>query len=73
MGNLLLQERTCQFLRDPLLGEQDIDAKVRFLLEAEYLRRLRQYRHQDRILAQKYGKTFAAFIERRVVQQVGYT
>ncbi len=73
MGDVLLQERTRQFLQDPLLGKQDIDAKVRSLLEAEYLRRLGQYRRQDRILAQKYGMTFEAFMERRTVRQEGYT
>lgn len=73
MGDVLLRERTRQFLEDPLLGEQDVDTKVRSLLEAEYLRRLKRYRRQDRILAQKYGMTFEAFMERRVVQQEGYT
>ncbi len=73
MGDLILRERTRQFLEDPLLGEQDVDTKVRALLEAEYLRRLKRYRRQDRILAQKYGMTFEEFVERRVVQQKGYT
>jgi len=73
MGDVLLRERTRRFLEDPLLGEQDVDAKVRSLLEAEYLRRLRQYRRQDRLLAQKYGMTFEEFVESRIVQQEGYT
>lgn len=73
MGEVLLQERTRRFLEDPLLGEQDVDTKVRSLLEAEYLRRLRRYRRQDRLLAQKYGMTFEEFVKRRVVQQEGYT
>lgn len=73
MGDVLLRECTRRFLEDPLLGEQDVDAKVRSLLEAEYLRRLRQYRRQDRLLAQKYGMTFEAFVERRIVQQEEYT
>lgn len=73
MGDLILRERTRQFLEDPLLGGQDIDTKVCALLEAEYLRRLKRYRRQDRILAQKYGMTFEEFVERRVVKQKGYT
>jgi len=73
MGEVLLRERTRQFLEDPLLGEQDVDAKVCSLLEAEYLRRLRLYRRQDRLLVQKYGMTFEEFVEHRVVQQEGYT
>lgn len=68
-----LQERTLQFLEEPLLGEQDLDTKVRFLLEAEYLRRLRQYRRIDQILSRKYGMAFEEFVTRRVVQQKGYT
>ena len=73
MGEVMLQERTRQFLEESLLGEQDVDTKVRSLLEAEYLRRLGRYRRLDRILTQKYGMTFEEFIARRVVQQKGYT
>ena len=73
MENVLLQEHTRQFLADPLLGEQDIDSKVCSLIEAEYLRRLKRYRRQDRLLTQKYGMTFEEFVERRVVQQEAYT
>lgn len=36
MTEVKLLERTQEFLRDPLLGEQDIDAKIRQLLAAEY-------------------------------------
>jgi len=64
---------TRQFLEEPLLGEQDVDTKVCFLLEAEYLRRLGRYHRVDRVLAQKYGMTFEEFVARRVVQQKGYT
>jgi len=68
-----LREQTRQFLEDPLLGEQDLDTKVCALLEAEYLRRLGRYRRTDRNLARKYGMTFEAFLERRIVLQKGYT
>ncbi len=73
MSETRLMESTLQFLAEPLLGEQDLDTKVRLLLEAEYLCRLRRYRRLDRILAQKYGMAFEEFMERRVVQQKGYT
>lgn len=73
MGEGKLQERTLQLLEEPLLGEQDLDTKVRFLLEAEYLRRLRQYRRVDQILSRKYQMTFEEFIAHRMVQQKGYT
>lgn len=73
MSETRLMESTLQFLAEPLLGEQDLDTKVRLLLEAEYLRRLGRYRRLDRTLTQKYGMTFEEFIELRVVQQKGYT
>lgn len=73
MSEVKLQERTLQLLEEPLLGEQDLDTKVRFLLEAEYLRRLRQHHRLDRILTRKYEMTFEEFITRRVAQQKGYT
>jgi hypothetical protein len=73
MSETRLAESTLEFLAEPLLGEQDLDAKVRLLLEAEYLRRLGRYRRLDRTLTEKYGMTFEQFVERRVVQQKGYT
>ncbi|MEA3310223.1 MAG: hypothetical protein U9Q70_12040 [Chloroflexota bacterium] len=72
MSEVILRERTCQFLEEPLWGKQDVDSKICSLLEAEYLRRLSQYRHLDRVLTQKYEMIFEEFIERRVVQQKGY-
>ncbi|MFO7741012.1 MAG: hypothetical protein R6X31_01750 [Anaerolineae bacterium] len=71
--NVDLQEQTRKLLEEPLLGEQDVDAKIRRLLEAEYMRRLVQYRRVDRNLRQKYGTTFEEFMTNRVVQQEGYT
>ncbi len=68
-----LQEQTRKLLEEPLLGEQDLDAKIRRLLEAEYMRRLVQYRRVDRILRQKYATSFEDFIADRVVRQEGYT
>ncbi len=73
MSDVILQEITQHLLEDPLLGDQDIDTKVRSLLKSEYLRRLKRYRRQDRLLAQKYGMTFDEFVERRIVKQKGYT
>ncbi len=73
MSEARLLERTYQFLEEPLLGGQDLDTKVRRLLEAEYLRRLAAYHHTDRILSRKYGMTFQEFGDRRVVQQQGFT
>jgi len=73
MSETTLPERTRHLLEESLLGEQDVDAKVRLLLEAEYLRRLARYRRTDRTLSEKYGKTFEEFVSSRVVQREGYT
>lgn len=73
MGEVVLQEQTGRLLEDPLLGEQDVDTKVRSLVEAEYLRRLARYQQTDHDLGLKYGMTFADFTSRRIVQRDGYT
>jgi hypothetical protein len=70
--SLDLQEQTRKLLEEPLLGEQDLDAKIRRLLEGEYMRRMVQYRRVDRNLRQKYDTTFEDFIANRVVRQEGY-
>jgi hypothetical protein len=70
---MMLRERTLALLEEPLLGEQDLDAKVRALLEAEYLRRLKRYRHLDQVLTEKYAMSFEAFVDHRMVKQKGYT
>ena len=68
-----LREETQKLLEEPMLGEQDLDAKIVRLVEAEYMRRLVQYRRVDRNMRQKYGATFEDFITDRVVQEEGYT
>lgn len=69
MSEMKLSERTQALLSDPLLGDQDTDAKIIRLLEAEYLRQLGRYRRADRLLAQKYQMSFADFHDRRVTVQ----
>ena len=73
MVETALLEHTRQLLEEPLLGDQDLDTKIRLLLEAEYLRRLGRYHRVDRDLAQKYGMGFDAFLERGIVRQRGYS
>jgi hypothetical protein len=73
MTEVKLLERTQEFLRDPLLGEQDIDAKIRQLLAAEYMRRVGHYRRVDHNLMHKYGVSFDEFIAHRVSAQQGYS
>jgi hypothetical protein len=72
MAEVVLKEQTQQWLIDPILGHDDIDAKVRRLLEAEYLRKMAQYERINQMLAQKYGLTFAEFVAQDIVAQRNY-
>ena len=49
------------------------DAQVRFLLKAEYMRRLARYHRMDRLLTQRYGMTFEEFNASRMVRQKDYS
>ncbi len=73
MSEIVVKEETLQLLEEPLLGDQSIDAKIRTLLEAEYLRRLQQHQRQDRILRRKYGMSFDTFCDQHLVAERGYT
>lgn len=73
MSEITVGERTKALLEEPLLEGQTMDAKIRALLEAEYLRRLQQFHRQDRILRAKYGMSFDDFLAQRVVAQRGYS
>lgn len=69
MVALQVSEQTAALLQDPLLGEGDVDAKIRCLLAGEYLRQLSAARAVDQRLAQKYQMSFADFFERRTTVQ----
>lgn len=69
MVELQVSEQTAALLQDPLLGEGDVDAKIRCLLAGEYLRQLSEARAVDQRLAQKYQTSFADFWERRTTVQ----
>lgn len=73
MNSIGLMEQTQQFLNLTVPGSQDVDAKVRQLIEAEHLRRLAQYRRADLALARKYGMTFDEFLTRRIPRQRDYS
>ncbi len=73
MEEFKLREQTIRFLQEPILGTQDVDAKVRMLIEGEFLRRLAAYHHTDRTLAHKYGMSFEEFERRNIVEQKGFT
>jgi hypothetical protein len=60
-------------LAEPLVEGDTIDAKVLYLLQAEYVRRLGHYRRVDMGLNQKYGMTFDQFVAQRAVRQSGYS
>ena len=72
MADVILKDQTQQWLADPILGQDDIDAKVRRLLQAEYLRKLAQYERANQLLAQKYGLTFTEFVAEDIVAQRDY-
>ena len=73
MAIVKLMERTREFLNETLPNEQDVDAKVRQLIKAEYLRELGRYRRTDLALTRKYNLTFDEFIARRMTQQMDYS
>lgn len=69
MVALQISEQTAALLQDPLLGEGDVDAKIRCLLAGEYLRQLNEARTVDERLAQKYQMTFTEFLDRQTTVQ----
>jgi hypothetical protein len=73
MSEIALPKIARQLLEESILGEADLNAKIRLLLEGEYLRRLRHYRRVDHLLSQKYGMSFEEFMARQLVRQRGYT
>ncbi len=73
MVQVELMERTRAFLDEALPNEQNVDAKVRQLIKAEYLRELGRYRRTDFALTRKYDLPFEEFIVRHVTRQMEYT
>ena len=68
-----LSERTLELLSETLPRGRSADARVRYLLEAEYLRKLGQYRRTNAALTQKYGMSFDAFLAEDIVGQRDYS
>jgi hypothetical protein len=62
MNSAVVWDRTRQLLEEAPIQGSDVDAKVRQLLNAEYLRKINQYHRADTMLSQKYGMTFEQFI-----------
>ena len=73
MGAVELKTQTQEFLRETVPGVQDLDAKVRHLIEEEYLRKLGRYRRTDLALTHKYAMTFAEFLDRSIPRQNNYS
>lgn len=69
MVALQISEQTAALLQDPLLGDGDVDAKIRCLLAGEYGRQLNEARTVDERLAQKYQMTFTEFLDRQTTVQ----
>ncbi len=73
MTTVTLKEQTQELLQETFPDEKDLDATVRQLIEAEYLRRLRQYRRTDRSLSRKYGLSFDEFVNQRTTREMNYS
>jgi hypothetical protein len=73
MATVELRKETQEFLNTTVPGDQDLDTKIRQLIEEEYLRRLGRYRRTDLALTRKYGMTFDEFIARSIPRQRDYS
>jgi hypothetical protein len=73
MAAVELKEQTQEFLHETVPGDQDLDAKVRHLIEEECLRQQGRYQRTDLALTRKYGMTFAEFIEQSIPRQKDYS
>jgi hypothetical protein len=73
MTTVELLPQTRQLLDESLPDERNIDAKLRRLLEAEYLRELARYRRTELALARKYNLSFAEFLAQGVIRQREYS
>jgi hypothetical protein len=73
MATAMLLEQTQELLHHSVPGHQDMDAKVRELIKAEWLRQLARYRRVDMDLTRKYGLSFDDFLSQRIVRKMEYT
>jgi hypothetical protein len=70
---IVVSKETAQHLESLPLGFDDLNAKLRALLEAEYRRRLSRYSLTNRVLRRKYGMTYEEFEARNLVKERGYS
>lgn len=73
MGDITLNESTQQLLDEASLAGEDADSKVLNLLEAEYLRRLSQYRRVDLLMSEKYQMSFEEFHKQHITRKMGFS
>jgi len=73
MATAVLLERTRELLQHSVPGDQDMDSKIRQLIEAEWMRQLGRYRRVDMDLTRKYGLTFDEFLRQRIARKMNYT
>jgi hypothetical protein len=62
MTTVTLLPRTQKLLDEAVPAENDLDAKLRRLIEAEYLRELARYRRTDLAISRKYDLSFDQFV-----------
>jgi hypothetical protein len=67
-----LNETTIELLVEALPDAQNVDARVRYLLEAELLRTLGKHRRVNAAFVNKYGMEFAEFLDSNMVHQRDY-
>lgn len=70
---IVVSKETAQHLESLPLGFDDLNAKLRALLEAEYRRRLSRYSLTNRVLRRKYGMTYEEFEAHNLVKERGYS
>ncbi len=70
---ITVSEEIARHLDSLPLGGDDVEDKIRALLEAEYRRRLTRYSLTDQQLQKKYSMSFEEFERRHIVRERGYT
>lgn len=71
--NVEILEQTRDLLAESVLDAPNTDAKIRRLLQGEYLRETARYRRRDQELSQKYGMTFDEFFSLGIVKKNNYS
>lgn len=67
-----ISERVLELIHE-LEPEGDINSKLEHLLENELIRRLSRYELTNRQLSEKYGMSFDAFKNNRIVEKRDYS